>query len=81
MPNEKALQDTVRGSLPEERGISRAPMLQTRWGQGAEGLLSEEGNYYCLMCENQLRSFRIVYILTLTLSKRTLSQLSQAPDL
>ena len=79
MPNEKALQDTVWGSVPEERRISRAPLLQTRWGQGAEGLLSQEGNYYCLMCENQLRSFRIVYILTLTLSKRTLSQLSQAP--
>ena len=48
MPSEKALQDTVWGSLPEERGISRAPLLQTRWGQGAEGLLSEEGNYLYL---------------------------------
>ena len=50
VPSEKALQDTVRGSLPEERWISRTPMLQTRWGQGAEGLLSKGGIYlYCPM--------------------------------
>ena len=48
MPSEKALQDTLRGSLPEERRISRVPMLQTRWGQGAEGLLSKEGIYLYL---------------------------------
>ena len=78
--SQKTLQGAVWASLPEEGGISWVPVLQTTWGQGAEGLLSKEGNFMQLdmFLAESSSSHLFVICPTLPLS---IALTWQAPDL